>query len=143
MPFKSLPPKRESKKSMKKNKKKRSKRREDTVSSPSEIFFYIALFCSIYRSRIRLQAISELGHPSICRMRQALFLSGGCDTLISRRGHACGLLPGMHSYPAGAISAQAKIFEFSIKKTTYSNELLEKTTFKIKCQKRPLVRGGM
>jgi hypothetical protein len=33
MPFKSLPPKGESKKSMKK-KKKRSKRREDTVSSP-------------------------------------------------------------------------------------------------------------
>jgi hypothetical protein len=32
MPFKSLPPKGESKKSMKK--KKRSKRREDTVSSP-------------------------------------------------------------------------------------------------------------
>jgi hypothetical protein len=78
------------------------------------IFFFIALFCSIYRSRIRLQAISELGHPSICRMRQGLFLSGGCDTLISRRGHACGLLLGMHSYPAGAISAGGRSTRYTI-----------------------------
>jgi hypothetical protein len=45
-------------------------------------FFFIALFFSIYRSRIRLQAISELGHLSIRRMRQDLFASAGCDSAV-------------------------------------------------------------
>jgi hypothetical protein len=55
-------------------------------------FFFIALFCSIYRSRIRLQAILKLGHLSIRRMRQVLFASGGCDSAVDEAAGACMLL---------------------------------------------------
>jgi hypothetical protein len=54
MPFKSLPPKGESKKSMKKKKKKkkkRSKRQEDTVSSPKHYDPVIDLIFTNWRHR--------------------------------------------------------------------------------------------
>jgi hypothetical protein len=72
--------------------------------SPKSDFFFIALFCSIYRSRIRLQAISELGHLSIRRMRQALFASGGCDSAVDE---AAGDAQNLQSCPPDAIGSNS------------------------------------
>jgi hypothetical protein len=72
-----------------------------------EFIFNITLFCSIYRTRIRLQVISELGHPSMGQTRQELIASARCDTLILRRGPTCRLQPGLQSNLAGAIGGVA------------------------------------
>jgi hypothetical protein len=74
---------------------------------PSRFFFYIALFCSIYRSRIRLQSISELGHLSIRRMRQALFASGGCDSAVDDAADEAADAQNLQSCPPDAIGSNS------------------------------------
>jgi hypothetical protein len=74
---------------------------------PCEFFYNIVLFLSIYKTRIRLQVISKLWHPSIGQTRQELIASARCDTLISRPGPACRLQPGLQSNLAGAIGVVA------------------------------------
>jgi hypothetical protein len=47
-----------------------------------EFFFNSALFCSYYKTRIRLQGFSDIGHGRDRRIRIGLIPSGKCDRLV-------------------------------------------------------------
>jgi hypothetical protein len=50
--------------------------------SPRAFFFNIALFCSYFRTRIRLQLIIKIVHRSIRWTRVVLIPSGRCERLV-------------------------------------------------------------